>query len=235
MFPLKFSCAKQSCTFIKINNPNPNDNPNDNPNLTKIFDSSRNPLRKQILENINDSENCYFVKNNYRCIMLCGDAMVSGNFHAGIVLNKNMVAVHNICQWIDQYIDAYPKDENGNLNNNFLRLLFFHANISNQKASHQIISKSIDALINFDAINKDSTKYTLNEILSQLPELILCKNCGQKPKLCKNSLSFIKFLVNNLKNETLQRILKYLLSPDKYKYSQILESMSRVVLDSIFE
>ena len=223
LFPLNFSCAKQSCTFIKKENPKGQCN---SPNLIKMYDSSRNPFQKQMLENINNLDNYYFVKNHYQCIMLCGDAMVSGNFHSGIVLNKNMIAVHNICQSIDQYIDAYPKDENGNLNNNFLRLLFFHGNISNQKVSHQIINKSIDALINFDAIDKDPTQYNFQEILTQLSEILLCKN----------SLAFVEFLVNNFGNETLQRILKYLLLPNKYKYSQILKNISKIkVLDSTFE
>ncbi len=142
MFPLIFSTVKQSCTFIKKQKKNDLD-----------IIKSRLSLRDSFYGNFmveSAAENCDLTKiykNNYQLVVLCGDAMSSGNFHSGIVLNKNLIAVNNICHHINEYIDSYPKDTSGELNNNFLRLMFFHSNLSNQKMRNEIINDSVDALV----------------------------------------------------------------------------------------
>lgn len=233
MFPLNFGCVKQSCTFIKKEKLT-------RPTLQRQESFLENIRKKDHLDE-NEIENIVnnkkLAKNYYQFIMLCGDAMASGNFHAGIVLNRNLVAVNDICRHIDEYIDSYPKDDQGNLNNNFLRLLFFHGNLLNQKARNEIITKSIDALINFNALDNDTSVFNLSQILTELNEIILCKNCVNKNKLmCKNSAAFVKYIVENSSNEVLQRILKYLFLPDKYKYIEILENISDIeASESTFE
>ena len=231
MFPLTFGYVKQSCTFIKKNNQSVNESDKEDMNYCVLekkdsyFGTSINEIISKELK----WDNEFLSKNNYQFIMLCGDAMASGNFHTGIVLNRNLVAVNNICQLIDEYIDAYPKDKDGNLNNNFLRLLFFHVNIINQKARNEIITKSLEALINFGKLDNDDSIFNLQQILSEFNEIILCKNCSSKNKLmCKNSIPFIKFIVDNSSNEILQRILKYLLLPNKYKYTDFLEHLNKI-------
>ena len=124
MFPLTISCVKQSCTFIKTREPNI---------PTAASDASHDPTSENNSDTpdviiVPDESNAKSVSNPdesaYKLIVLCGDALSSGNFHAGIVLNKNLIAVNHICQLIDDYIDAYPKNDNNELNSNFLRLLF---------------------------------------------------------------------------------------------------------------
>ena len=220
LFPLTFTSVKQSCTFMKKY-------PDKKPSMVnwKQTNTSYINLKKQIDDNhqctceeepINNNNNN---NDSDQLIFLCGDAMASGNFHAGIVLNRNLIAANHICSMIDEYIDAYPKTSSGKLNNNFLRLMFFNANVSNQVAINDIISKSIDATINFGEIDKDEFTFTLQDALKELDDIILCKNCSKENKLmCDNSVAFVKFLVENAENETLNRILKYLFLPDKYKY-----------------
>ncbi|XWV25739.1 hypothetical protein QJ857_gp1349 [Tupanvirus soda lake] len=232
MFPLTFSCVKQSCTFIKKRK-------KEMLPVLQRTDSSMGTSVDTILRRksrLFDSCN-HEPKNYYQFIALCGDAMSSGNFHAGIVLNRNLIAVNQICQLIDEYIDSYPKDENGNLDNNFLRLMFFNGNALNQKARNEIITKSIENLVNFNALDNDNTVFNLSVVLSELKEIILCKNCTDKNKLmCKNSASFVKYIVDNSNNDVLRRILKYLLLPDKYKYNEVLENIYNVnAIESTFE
>ncbi|XWV24507.1 putative ORFan [Tupanvirus deep ocean] len=232
MFPLTFSCVKQSCTFIKKNKITA-------PPVLQRKDSSVGTSIDTILKRRSRLyDSCKNEpKNYYQLVALCGDAMSSGNFHAGIVLNRNLVAVNQMCLLIDEYIDAYPKDENGNLDNNFLRLMFFHGNTLSQKARNEIITKSIENLINFNALDSDDTVFNLSNILSELKEIILCKNCTDKNKLmCKNSAAFVKYIIDNSNNDVLQRILKYLLLPDKYKYNEILENVYNInAIESAFE
>jgi len=233
LFPLNFYCVKQSCSFVKKNELSKNNNPARNTWLTRK-DSHAGIIIDQSLANTNcDTPH---IKNNYQFITLCGDAMASGNFHAGIVLNMNLVAVSRMCQLMDDYIDAYPKDSNGNLHSNFLRLLFFHGNILNQRVRNEIITKSIDALINYDALDKDDSVFDLPQILLELNDIIVCQNCNNKNKLmCKNSAAFVKFMVENSNDEVLQRILKYLLLPDKYKYNKQLDDIIHLEpLEEIF-
>lgn len=110
-------------------------------------------------------------------MFLCGDAMTSGNFHAGIVLNKNMMIVNNICTKIDEYIDSHPKNDNGFLDNEFLRLLFFNCNLLNQSMKNEIISRSIKCLINYDKIDNEHVINDLSEVpQDQYNEIIACKN-----------------------------------------------------------
>ena len=224
MFPLTFSCVKQSCTFIRKNGIA-------HPPLQR--QDSRMGLTADKLLNQLDAD---APVNHYQFVVLSGDAMSSGNFHAGIVLNKNLVAVNAICQMIDEYIDAYPKDSNGYLNNDFLRLLFFHGNLLNQSARNEIITKSINNLINFSALDKDNTVFDLPSIMIEMKDIILCKNCDEKNKLmCTNSAAFVKFMVDNSQNEVLQRILKYLLLPEKYKYKEFLEGITKITPKFKFE
>lgn len=178
------------------------------------------PSDKSIVENMDRCDMVQPKENYYQLLILCGDAMCSGNFHAGIVLNKNLLAVNNLCQLIDEYIDSYPKDKNCNLNNNLLRLLFFKGNLHSQNARNEILEKSIDALINFSELDKDEQNYSLPDILSEFKDIIVCKNCNEKNKLmCKNSASFIKFIIDKSDDDVLKRILKYLFLPNKYKYN----------------
>ena len=171
-------------------------------------------------------QSCTFIKkidDNYQFMMLCGDAMTSGNFHAGIVLNKNLATVNNICNLIDEYIDSYPKDDNGNLDKEFLRLLFFNGNIRNQEARNEIISKSIDHLINFDVLDNSELVFNLADVLNELNDVIVCKNCTNKNKLiCKNSVAFIKYIIQNSKKDVLTRIIKYLLLSGEHKYDNVI-------------
>ena len=166
--------------------------------------------------------------NNKKILfLLCGDAMASGNFHAGIVLNRNLIAVNHICQLVDEYIDSYPKLEDDSMDDRFMKLLFFNGNLSNQIAIDEIIKKSIDVLINFSALDKDDFTFNLADIIRELGDIILCKNCSSKDKLmCKNSFDFINFLLQNSNNEALHRILKYLFLPDKYtQFAPLISSM----------
>jgi hypothetical protein len=235
LFPLTFSCVKQSCSFIKKNGTTPNTNPlQSNPLQSNPLQRNNSlfgiTIDKYFPKNkLMDGECPIIPKNYYQFVSLCGDAMASGNFHAGIVLNRNLVAINHLCQLIEEYIDAYPKDINNNLNNNFLRLMFFHGNLLNQKARNEIITKSIDNLINFHALDNDVSVFNLSHILSEMKEDILCKNCSDKNKLmCKNSAAFVKFMVDNSNNEVMQRILKYLFLPNKYKYNELLENIFNI-------
>lgn len=176
-------------------------------------------------------QTCTFSENKNKVYLLCGDAMSSGNFHSGIVLNKNLVALNHVCQLIDEYIDSYPKTDCG-LDERFVKLLFFNANLSNQHAIDDIIKISIDVLINYKALDNDKTVFTFQDILKELGDIILCKNCSSKDKLmCKNSVSFVNFLIENANNETLMRILKYLFLPDKYKYNEVVKELSKIDFD----
>ena len=239
MFPLTFSCVKQSCSFIrKVDATTYPVQRSDSVFGTSINDILAKSKLKNGQVNPVDNDNSLTVsKNSYQFVSLCGDAMSSGNFHAGIVLNRNLVAVSQMCHLIEEYIDAYPKDKEGNLNNNFLRLLFFHGNLLNQKARNEIITKSIDNLINFAALDNDTTVFTLAYVLSEMKEIILCKNCIDKNKLmCINSAAFVKFIVDNFSNDVMQRILKYLLLPTKYKFSDLLENIHNIkASESTFE
>lgn len=172
------------------------------------------------------SQSCTFIKKNdddYRFIALCGDAMASGNFHAGIVLNKNLMAVNSICNLIDEYVDSYPKDQQGNLDKEFLRLLFFNGNLHNQEIRNEIIAKSISHLINFHQVDQSNLVFNLSDILNELKDVIICKNCTIKNKLlCKNSAAFIKYIVENSQKDVLTRIVKYLLLSGEHKYTHII-------------
>lgn len=206
LFPLFFSCVKQSCTFIKRND--------DKTLKSYSFERNYSEIDLSCSLYIEDTRN-----SSYQLVCLCGDAMASGNFHAGIVLNKNLLAANNTCLLIDEYTDSYPKNDNGDLDNDFLRLMFFHVNLSNQEHIDEIIKKSIDALIDFHKIDEDKSVLTLPEILAELGDTILCQNCKDKEKLmCKNSNAFVKFIIENLENEVLQRVLKYLFSTEKLNY-----------------
>ena len=210
LFPLKFSCAKQSCSFIKKCKDAENDilqrsdsrfgnfanSGNDSPHGFPI-DGKPLKLRTNLQENKNS-------KKNYQFVALCGDALACGNFHTGTVLNRNIIAVNNMCQLIDQYIDSYPK-VNGYLNKNFLRLLFFHGNLSNQKARDNIITCSIEKLVNFSACDNDKTILPLEHILNEL-------SATNKSK--KN-----EFITKNYNNEITKRIIKYLFLSNEYEYS----------------
>lgn len=221
IFPLTFTYVNQSCTFIKKPS---KEEFNSIRRTDSAFGYDVSQLMKK--DKVPDKQ---LVQNHYQFVALCGDAMVCGNFHSGIVLNRNLVAVNTLCISIDEYIDAYPKDANGNLDNNFLRLLFFNGNLSNQRTRNEIITKSIASLINFKALDEDTTILNLADVLFEMKELILCKNCGHdNESLCINSASFIKFLIDNSDKEVLQRILKYLLLPDKYKYTDYLEKIRKL-------
>ena len=231
IFPLFFTCAKQSCTFVKRSNNCLSSQLSFSTNmkdLNKTIEQVNNLSQSAVMADnmdsslFSESPTCEEKTLGYQLMILCGDAMSSGNFHSGIVFNKNLVAANKICQQIDLYIDAYPKDENCNLNNNFLRLLFFHGNLSNQKTTSEIINKSVDALINFSALDNDETVFDLPQILIELNDIIICKNCLDKNKLmCENSAKFVKFIVDYSNNDVMRRIIKYLLLPDKYKYNNL--------------
>lgn len=220
MFPLTFACVNQSFTFIRVNG---------NGFRKGLMDSSADIFAEKYFE-----DKCEYdilpkdvtKENHYKIIALCGDAVCSGNFHSGIVLNRNLIGANNICQLIDEYIDAYPKDHDGHLNNNFLRLLFFHGNLINQRARNEIITKSVDALINYGALDRDESVFDLPYIMEELKDCILCKNCTDKKKpMCKNSAAFVKFMIDNSENEVMKRILKYLFLPNKYKYNEVVENI----------
>lgn len=164
-------------------------------------------------------ESCSFINKDkkYQFMALLGDAMVSGNFHAGIVLNRNLLASNYLCQLIDEYIESYPKNNNNELDNDFLKLLFYHGNISNQNAIKDIIIKSSDVLINYKKIDEINFTFTLDKLFVELNNIIFCKNCdSEKNLLCKNSSDFVLFLIVNSNEDILQRILKYLLLSEGY-------------------
>ncbi len=175
------------------------------------------------------NQSCTFIKKqkeneNYILMLLSGDAMSAGCFHSGIVLNKNIMVVNEICHKIDEYIDSHPKVSEQNLDKEFLRLLFFNCNLLNQGAKHEIISKSINCLINYEMIDKNPTSIGLNEILNQYNDIIICKNCPDKNVImCNNSVSFIKYISENSNKDVLKRIFKYLLlsGSNEYKYEGI--------------
>ena len=218
LFPLTFTCVKQSCTFkkkipIRYQNLTKNDSA-----MGSIF---RYPNKhKFCVDNM---------KHNYQFIALCGDAMASGNFHTGLVLNKNLISINKMCCLIDDFIDAYPKDKHGHLNYNFLRLLFFHVNLNNQDTRNDIITKSIENLVNFNELDNDSSTLCLSNILFDLKDVILCQNCSEEYKLlCKNSTAFMKYIINNYNKTAVHRIIKYLMSPDKYKFTDFIKKIHNV-------
>jgi len=68
--------------------------------------------------------------------------------------------------------------------------------------------------------------FDLPQILAKLNEIIICKSCIDRNKLmCENSAAFVKFIVENANDEVLQRILKYLFLPNKYKHNETIESI----------
>lgn len=187
-------------------------------NLWKIFPISFTSVK----------QSCSFLNygGRYQFISVLGDALVSGNFHAGIVLNRNLMSVNYLCQLIDEYIDSYPKNDKNELDSNFLKLLFFHGNMSNQTAVNYVIKKSCQVLINYKEIDKVETYFNLSRILTELGDIIFCKNCYQNKKLCENSYKFIKFLMDNSPEETIQSILKYLTLNNGYQIDGSLEHSS---------
>lgn len=152
--------------------------------------------------------------DNYQFVTLCGDAMVSGNFHAGIVLNRNLVAVHQMCQQIDQYIDSYPKINN-QLSVHFLRLMFFQSNLMNEKTKNDIIKTSIHHTIHFKKLSTDTTRLYFSDVHLQMKHLFVCKNCTGNVT-CNNVQQFIKFIHDYLHHPTLRSILKYLRHPQLF-------------------
>lgn len=215
LFPLNFNLVKQSCTFVKKKCGKTNSEKLNNSyfDLRKLYAQNR-ATTTEISRLYKNNENCW-----YQLILLCGDAMVSGNFHAGIVLNKNLLAVNHICNIIDEYIDAYPKNKEGFLDSNFIRLLFFTCNLSNQQSIKEIINKSIDCLVNFEAVNQNKSIIDPEQILEELTEVIVCKNSTDTNSMCDNSYLFVQYITKNSTNPTLQKIIKYLLSPETYKFS----------------
>jgi len=203
--------------------------------LSELIDlnSARNQYKLFPLKFSSVKQTCSFVKSGgqYQLMAMLGDAMVSGNFHSGVVLNRNLMAVDNMCILIDKYIDSYPTLNNV-LDINFLRQMFFHGNLSNQEAINYIIKKSKDSLINYTEIDREDFNFKLNDIIKELGDIILCKNCVSKDKLlCRNSQRFLQYIINNIHDEVLQRIIKYLLLPDKFKYNNVIDRSSNTDRD----
>lgn len=198
--------------------------------LTELIDPRTNNNNISLFPLIFSSvdQSCTFIKKSegdYRLMFLFGDAQVSGNFHTGLVLNKNMMIVNNICTKIDEYIDSHPKNDQGLLDKEFLRLLFFNCNLLNQSMKNEIVSRSIKCLVNFDEIDNEHMITSISDVpTDQYNEMIACKNCPEKKRVCNqvcnNLISFIKFISENSNKDILIRIIKYLIlsGNEKYKY-----------------